>query len=576
MKNNLFLTFMLLAVFIFFVSSAFAADNNPPLSDQPDIIFFNGKIHTFDSADSVVNAVAVKNGKFTETGSNEQIKKLAGNSTKIIDLEGKTVLPGLIDAHCHAMETIYLQSWVNARYPNCPSVKKALENIAARVKVTPKGEWIFVACVSASENKFAEKRLPTLTELDSIAPDNPVGLANGAHMAIVNTLAMKKLGIKKGVKRLPHGATVIYDKNGCPNGTLTDAMGDVPDIPTLKQLEEYYSTGIQNFWNKYGFTSILAITPSTALPVLQKISQKKKPTIRYTISVWTSPNGKNMPDNMNKFNMPACVDQEWYKFAGIKAWVDGENDCRTGYMYEPYVGHQITDPPGGKGTLLMPVKAATEFAKKANKAGIICMMHCSGDKAMDIGLDAYEEIIKSGNPNTIKRIEHFGMFQMSDSQLKRASEMKHKGLYVCIQPTWLLELVQADYENMGAKVAKTGYRFRSMIDAGLKPAAGTDDTGIYLANINPFKAIYAAVSRKSDKGLFEPEQAVTVSEAVRMWTIWAAESIGDSKVKGSVEPGKYADMVVLSQDIFSIPKENIKSTKPLKTIVGGKIVYEVK
>ena len=129
---------------------------------------------------------------------------------------------------------------------------------------------------------------------------------------------------------------------------------------------------------------------------------------------------------------------------------------------------------------------------------------------------------------------------------------------------------------MGGQLAKTGFRFRSMIDAGLEPAAGTDMTGIYLANINPFSAIYACVTRNSDQGIFEPREAVTVEEALKMWTIWAAKSMGEEKVKGSIEPGKYADMTVLSDDVFTMPKENLKDVKVLKTIVGGDVVYEAK
>jgi predicted amidohydrolase YtcJ len=129
---------------------------------------------------------------------------------------------------------------------------------------------------------------------------------------------------------------------------------------------------------------------------------------------------------------------------------------------------------------------------------------------------------------------------------------------------------------MGELRTRTGFQFRSMIDAGLEPAAGTDVTGIYLDNVNPFLGIYAAVTRQSDAGLFEPSQAISVIEALKMWTIWAAKSIGQADVKGSIEPGKYADLTILSDDIFTMPKESLKDVKVLKTIVGGKVVYEAK
>jgi len=487
-------------------------------------------------------------------------------------------VPGLIDAHCHPMEAMMMkETWVDCRYPETPSVEAALEHIAAWAKKTPKGDWIFAACVSASENKFKEKRLPTKAEIDIAAPDNPTLVTNGTHMGIANTAALNKLGITKGMAKLPHGGSVILDKDDEPTGVLTDAQGDVPFTPTLANLEKYYSKDIQEFWNEHGFTSFMAITPAAALPVLQKIAEAKiKPTIRYTTSIWTSANGKDMPEDLAKFRMPAASDQAWYRLGAIKVWIDGENDCRTGYMYGPYVGYFDTDSPGGRGTLVTPQADSDRFVGIASKNGVMCMMHCSGDEAIDIGLTAYESAVKSGSAPAVMRIEHFGMFQMSDSQLGRAKALSDKGFKISIQPTWLLDLVKADYENMGPERTRTGFKFRSMIDAGLEPAAGSDVTGIYLDNINPFLAIYAAVTRDSDAGIFMPEEAVSVTEALKMWTVWAAKSMGEFEVKGSIEAGKYADMTVLSDDIFTMPKEDLKDVKTLKTIVGGEVVYDKK
>jgi predicted amidohydrolase YtcJ len=551
-----------------------------PASGGPaDVIFVNGRITTLDRRDSVTSAVAVRNEKFLAVGSNAQILRLAGPKTLRIDLEGKTVVPGLIDGHAHPMETIYLkEDWVDARYPATASVKQALENIAARVKTTPKGEWIFVACVSASQNKFAEKRVPNKAELDSVAPDNPVVLANGTHMAVANSMALQRLGVTKGTTKLPNGGTVLLDDNKEPTGVLTDAQADVPANPTAAEMERYFVSGIQQFWNRYGFTSVMAITPSAALPVLKKVAQgPAKPTLRYTLSIWTSANAQNMPANLNDFKMPAGADRAYYRFAGLKDWVDGENDCRTGYMYEDYLGHFDTDPPGDRGTLVTPPKSVDRFVSIARDASKIAMLHCSGDAATDIALDAYEKSAKSkaGASWPIKRIEHFGMFQLSQRQLDRAKALKPRGLAVSVQPAWLLGLARANVENMGKPLALTGFRFRTMIAAGLEPAAGTDMTGIYLENIDPMRAIWSSVTRASDAGVFEPSEAVSVKDALRMWTIWAARAMGEGSLKGSIEPGKYADMTVLSDDIFSIVPDKLQNVRAVKTIVGGRVVYEI-
>jgi len=166
------------------------------------------------------------------------------------------------------------------------------------------------------------------------------------------------------------------------------------------------------------------------------------------------------------------------------------------------------------------------------------------------------------------------MFQLDDEQLRRAKALKESGLHISVQPIWLQELVKADLENMGAERARTGFKFRTLIEAGLEPAASTDMTGMYLGNIDPFQAIHAMVTRQSDAGIFEPQEAISVADALRMWTIWPARAVGEGKEKGTIEIGKYADMVVLSDDPFQIPVDQLKDLKASKTIVGGRIVFE--
>ncbi len=543
---------------------------------QADVIFLNGQFETLNGRQPKAAAVAVKDEKFIAVGTNEEIRLTAGANTKVIDLGNKFVAPGFVDAHTHPMETIWIKDeWVDARFPGTKSVKEALEKIAERVKNTPAGQWVYVACVSASENKFIEKRLPTKAELDQIAPNHPVVVANGAHMAIANSKALASMGVTKGVTRLPHGAGVLLDKDGNPNGTITDGMGDIPGSPTPTQIRQYYESGIAGFWNQYGFTSVMAITPAAALPIMQETSRSlNKANIRLSASVWAAPDGEGLPDNLDRFEMPREANPDYFRFVAIKAWVDGENDCRTGYMYEPYLGKLETDPPGGLGTLVTPQAKADQHARRASQNNKISMLHCSGDAAMDIGLKAYEQLVKDSPTQTIKRIEHFGVFQVNDEQLRRAAALKASGLQISVQPIWLLELVNADIENMGMQRARTGFKFRTLIEAGLEPAASTDMTGIYLGNIDPFQAIYAMVTRQSDAGIFEPQEAISVADALRMWTIWPAKAVGEGHEKGTIEIGKFADMVVLSDDPFQIPKEQLKDLKASKTIVGGRVVFE--
>ena len=544
----------------------------------PDVIYYNANIVTLDAKGTTAKAVAVKDGKFLKVGGADEVKQLAGSATRMVDLGGKTVVPGLIDAHTHPVETMYLSTdFVNCRYPGVPSVKQALRNITDSVKTAKNGEWIFAACVSASQSKFAEKRMPTLAELDSVSPDNPLVVLDGTHLFVANSKALETLGVKKGMTKLPHGGGIGLDNEGNPNGTLTDAFADVPSKLTPVQLAHFFTFDIQKFWNSWGFTSMLGITQGDVVPVLLKVAASGyKPTLRYSMSVWKAANGEDMPDDLSVFAFPAGTDPDYYRFAGIKAWVDGENDARTGLMCSPYLGHKDTDPAGGKGSQVTSGAQAVKLARIAQKNGVICMLHCSGDKAMAIGMNAYDTLCAAGRPKHLFHIEHFGVFQMYPNQLERAVKLYKHGLRISVQPTWLLVLAKSDIEDMGYERAATGFRFREMVDAGLEPAASTDVTGVYLENTNPMKAIYATVTRNSDAGKFEPEQALTVTESLKMWTIWAARSMGEEKVKGSIEPGKFADMTVLSGDIFTMPGDSILNVVPLKTIVGGNIVYERK
>ena len=545
-----------------------------------DVIFVNAKFSTLDDAAPQAEAVAVTGGRFSAVGSRADIEKLAGSSTMVIDLQGRRVVPGLIDAHCHPVETLWMKDdWVDGRFPGTPSVAATLMKLSERAAKTKKGDWIFVACVSASENKFAEKRLPTKAELDKAAPDNPVILGNGTHMAIVNSTALSVLGITKGQRTLPKGGTVLLDDHGEPTGVITDGFADIPSSPQPSEVAGYITKGIPEFWNAHGYTSVLAITPHQVVPAVQAVSTTvAQPSIRFSVSVWAAPDGKGFPDDLGEFEMPAGADPDFFKFVGIKAWVDGENDCRTGYMYQPYLGHLDIDPPGGRGTLVTPQDDANAFADLAHTNNRIAMLHCSGDAAVDIGLGAYEHSAKAGAgsagiPDTIRRIEHFGMFQLTDSQVARAKKLVKHGLRISVQPIWLNELVKADKENMGAERAKTGFKFKTLIDAGLEPAASTDMTGIYLGNVEPFIAMQAMVTRGSDDGVFEPQEAISVTDALRMWTLWPARAIGEGEHRGSIEVGKLADMTVLTDDVFTIAPEKIHTVAAAMTIVGGRVVF---
>jgi hypothetical protein len=258
--------------------------------------------------------------------------------------------------------------------------------------------------------------------------------------------------------------------------------------------------------------------------------------------------------------------------AGIKVWVDSDVPMRGGAVTVPYAG-----AAGGYGLLNVTQEELDALALRAHRAGLAFLAHATGDRATAMALTAFEHVqagVGAGTPGqgaTLQRIEHFGEFMLGPDDLARA---KRLGVKVNVQPAWIHTLANSTIENLGAERARGAFQFRSMIEAGLEPGFGTDLTGIVLETLDPFLHVWAAVTRTSDVGVFVPEQAVSVTDALRMLTIWSARAQGEGATRGSIEPGKLADMVVISGDITRIPPSAIRDLKVLKTIVGGRVVYE--
>jgi hypothetical protein len=536
-----------------------------PADQSPDEVFLNGHILTLDAQESVVQAVAVRDGAILATGTDRQVRKLAGDHTEIVDLRGRTVLPGFIDGHVHPTIAVRMvERYLDGRFATTPSVAVLLQKIAARAKDAPSGEWIIVAGSSSSQTRFAEQRIPTRAELDGVSPAAPVLFLNGSHEYVVNTPGLTALGIKAGMSALK-GAEILLDTHGEPTGVIREGMMLFPDpvIPD-EELRRYYQQVIPAMWNARGYTSMLAISPLSQLPQLQQLAAAEgQGALRYTFALHVDPAGGYLPASFDALRFPPQADQAWYRLAGIKVWADSDVPMRGGAVSEPYVG-------GGSGIQNMNQAELDALVLRANRAGLAMLVHATGDRATAMALDAFEHEQREAGPRTLQRIEHFGEFMLGSDDLARA---KRLGVQVNVTPGWIFTLANSTIQNLGRERARGAFQFRSMIDAGLEPGFGTDLTGIVLETLDPFLHVWAAVTRQSDAGVFVPEQAVTVTEALRMLTIWAARAQGEDASKGSIEPGKFADMVVISDDILRIPPEKIRNLLVEQTIVGGRVVY---
>jgi hypothetical protein len=538
-------------------------------ADAPDTVFVNGKVVALDAAGTVAHAVAVKDGRIQRVGTNAEIRALAGRQTTVVDLHGRTVLPGFVDGHAHpSLAVRMIDKYVDGRFATTPSVAVLLGKIAAHAGKTAPGQWIIVAGSSSSQTRFAEHRLPRRAELDTAAPDHPVMFLNGTHEAVVNSTGLRTLGIGRGMSELK-GAHVELDAAGEPTGVVQEGMGIFPDarIPAA-DLRAYYLHDIPAMWNAQGYTSVYAITPLPELNVLKQVAAEHGPTtLRYTVAVFTDPGGRLLPATFDPLPFPASVDPAWYRFAGIKVWVDSDLPMRGGAVTVPYAG-----PAGGFGILNVNQEQLDVLASRAYRSGVPFLAHATGDRATAMALTAFERAQQDpGGRASLQRIEHFGEFMLGPDDLARARRL---GVKVNVQPAWIFTLANSTMENLGRERAEGAFQFRSMIDAGLEPGAGTDLTGIVLETLNPFLHIWAAVTRMSDVWVFVPGQAVSVVEALKMMTIWAARAQGEDAAKGSIEPGKVADFVVISDDIMTMKPSGIRDLKVLETIVGGRSVYQ--
>ncbi len=537
----------------------------------PDVVFLDGKIVTLDAKGTIASAVAVKDGRFVAVGSTKAIRALAGKGTKVVDLGGRTVVPGLIDAHCHPVTTVFFTRSVDGRAPGVPSVARLLENVSAQAKVTQKGAWVVAVGASASQTKFAEKRLPTRAELDGAAPDNPVWFWNGTHAEVVNSRGLAALGISKGHLTLPRGGRVEVDAGGEPTGQIFEGEGNVPFAPDGATFQAWFAKDIPALWNAHGFTTLngmLALDEAAALRAVA--GSGTLPSIRYSHFVFAEPNGVGMPADLGVLAIPRGAPRDRFKTTGIKLWIDGEVDAGSGYCTAPYADPTGV-PDGGRGLLVTTQAQATDFARRARAAGLAVALHASCDASSEIAVRALGTVAKEGGQRTPQRLEHYGQFVGPTPEVSRAT--KDLGLHVITQPAWLLFLGGATQHLLGEERAGTSFRYGSMVKAGLRPAGSSDTTGAYLEAVNPFVHMKAAVTRRSDVGVLQPEEALSVTDALRMWTLWAARSIQEEGTRGSIEKGKLADMTVLSDDLLTVDPMSIDKIRPLQTIVGGEVVY---
>jgi predicted amidohydrolase YtcJ len=551
-------------LFLLLITLAFSA---LVLAQAPaDLVLVNGKIWTVNDKQAEIEAVAVLGNRIAAIGSTEEIRKWIGVNTRVVDLQGKRVTPGFNDSHVHFLDGGMGLASVQLRDARTPEeFRDRIRDFAAKL---PKGRWILNG--NWDHENWTPPALPTRRLIDAVTPDNPVFINRlDGHMCLANSLALKLAGVTRQTPDPPGGA-IVRDAGGEPTGVLKDAAMNYVYKVIPSPSEEVMAEAIRAalaYAAENGVTSVQDMSASPEVfGVYQKLLANGEMTVRVygiqPLSEW---------GRLARVGVRAWFGNDKLKIGGLKGFADGSLGSTTALFFEPYLDAPKTS--GLPSDEMFPEGKMLNNILDADRAGLQVAVHAIGDKANKTILDVFAEVEKrNGARDRRLRIEH--------AQHLRPEEIKRFGaerVIASMQPYHAIDDGRWAENRIGPNRAKGTYAFRSLLVAGATLAFGSD---WFVAPMEPLMGIYAAVTRRTFDGKrpqgWVPEQKITVAEAVRAFTMGSAYASGDEKVKGSIEVGKLADLVVLSADIFKSDPVEIEKAKVVMTIFDGKVIYERK
>ncbi len=545
---------------------AFACQRGPKVAD---LVFKNGTIYTVDDQFRTAEAVAVVQDRIAFVGSNADVQAWIGDGTKVVDLQGKTLVPGFIDAHYHYLGVGKREYHLNL--DGARSLQEFLSRVKAEAEKTPKGQWITGR--GWIEEDWPTKRFPTRQDLDRVAPDHPVFLTRAdGHAAVVNSLALKIAGITS-VTPDPQGGQILKDRRtGQPTGMLLDrAMALVrkhlpPD--TTFEMRRNYALKANEIALAYGITQVHDMGVSwDVVDLYKKLYESDELDVR--IHAYIRGPGEDADRLLNEGPQIGLFDHH-LTVRGIKMVADGALGSRGAALLQPYSDEDT------QGFLIYKDEEIYPTIKKATEAGIQMAIHAIGDSANRKVLDLYEKAFadipasrrKLGDPRF--RIEHAQIVALDD--IPRFARL---GVIPSMQPSHAIGDLHFAVRRLGLERMTEGYAWRTFIDLGCYIAGGSDAP---VEEGSPMIEFYAACVRKDTTGYsgegWHPELRMTREEALRSLTIWASKAVFEEDIKGSIEVGKLADFTVLDRDLMTEPEERLFDINVTMTVIGGKIVFE--
>ncbi len=528
-----------------------------------DLIVTNAKIWTVDKAHQTAEAVAIIGNRIVAVGTSAEIDQWRGATTNVIDARGKLLLPGFNDAHVHFTSGGMQLDQVDLK--NAPTPEEFSRRIGERATAMPKGEWVLGG--DWDEQKWTPPLLPTKELIDPLTPVTPVFVSRyDGHESLANSVALKRAGITARTPD-PPGGTIVRDAQGNPTGVLKDAAQDyvwkvVPPATPERRLRAVRRA--LDYAASLGVTSVQDMGPSyDDLRAYTELLDQGELTAR----IYAVPSITGWEDQA-KLGIRRAFGSSYLRLGGLKGFADGSLGSTTAYFFQPY-----TDAPHARGLLadqMQPVAKMRDRMMRGDAAGLQLCTHAIGDQAISIVLDLYAEVEKAhGAADRRLRIEHAQ--HMARKDFDRFARLN---VIASVQPYHAIDAGRWAEKRIGPERIKSTYAFRTFLDRGVRLAVGTDWT---VAPLNPMLTIYAAVTRATLDGKnpdgWVPEQKLTVAEVVEAYTLGSAFAEFQEDQKGSIRPGKLADLVLLSDDIFTIRPEAIRDVTVERTIVGGKVVY---
>jgi predicted amidohydrolase YtcJ len=543
--------------------AASALSAQRPANAPADLIVTNARVYTADEARPLAEAFAVREGRIIFVGSRQEADALKGASTRVVDAAGKTVIPGMVDAHAHfggLAQTLRSVDLVGTR-----SYDEVIARVVERAKTTPKGSWIQGR--GWDQNAWGDTRFPTHEKLSAALPDHPVVLERvDGHAVLVNALAMQRAEITASTKD-PSGGKILRDTRGAPSGVLVDKASGLVEsripAPTAAETRAALKEAI-SVMHRWGLTGMHDAGASRGLIDLYE-DMAKQQELNLRLYVMISDDSAAIDHYMRIGPRSALYGgQLWVR--AIKLYADGAMGSRGAALLEPY-----SDDPNNTGLLLSAPAHIREVAERGLKAGFQVNTHAIGDRGNRVVLDAYEQALKAQPTADHRfRVEHAQTLHYDD--LPRFAQL---GVIPSMQASHQTSDMYWIGKRLGPTRVLGAYAWRSLINSGVVIPNGSD---FPVEQVNPLISFHAAIARQDANdwpaGGWLPEQRMTREEALRSMTLWPAYSAFQEKEMGSLTPGKLADFVVLDQDIMRVPPELVLKTKVLATYVGGKAVYE--